>query len=113
MDSRTCGDLQVLSSFRDLFIDELTPRLIERALSEWAVDHAQRLGLPGLAIDWGAWSEADMARSASRAGRLLVRGMGNRKLNRPSSSPAMRPSAGCLPPSAPARRHHPGASSLL
>lgn len=34
-------DLHVLPSFGHLFIDELTPRLIERALSEWALDHAR------------------------------------------------------------------------
>jgi integrase len=34
-------DLHVLPSFGTLFIDELTPRVIERALGEWAVDHAR------------------------------------------------------------------------
>jgi integrase len=34
-------DLHVLPSLGHLFIDELTPRVIERALGEWAVDHAR------------------------------------------------------------------------
>ena len=34
-------DLHVLKSLGQLFLDELTPRLIERALGEWAEQHAR------------------------------------------------------------------------
>jgi hypothetical protein len=100
-------DLHVLPSFGHLFIDELTPRLIERALSEWATDHARSTVNSWLRVLRTVLNDAvahgvspvtlrhEFARCASAPTTKVTRTTGPMHLAQLSSMPTCEPGATC------------------